>query len=398
MKTIAVIFHDSNYYSGGTRSMLDIIDSWLLDQELKIICIFPRKTGTAIDYLNNKNVKIITMFYGINLLPMHWKSNGFKLFLKIYIKWILGIVNTRFFLVRKMKQEQVDLIYTNTSTPFVGAWLKKRLKIPHVWHFREFGEEDQDFTRIGGSRKFYQTVNSYSDSIVVISEALRTKVEKYSSLPISVIYDDLSPTYINPKEVIDLQKRPLRLLIAGSLSVGKGQIQVIEAVKELNQKKCDIVLYIAGTGPQMDDLKQYVQTHNLNSKIVFLGLVEDMNTLRKQIDIGVVCSRCEAFGRITIEGMLSNMVMIGADTGGTPELIQDGLTGFLYRWNDVSDLVEKIEYIYNNPSVAKRVCKQGFEFGLKFTKGQCADNCKALIMMCIEKSKDVTYKNRVSKN
>lgn len=48
--------------------------------------------------------------------------------------------------------------------------------------------------------------------------------------------------------------------------------------------------------------------------------------MRKKIDVELVCSRSEAFGRVTIESMMSSNPVIGANTGGTKELIIEGLT------------------------------------------------------------------------
>jgi glycosyltransferase involved in cell wall biosynthesis len=391
MYTIAIIFHDGDYYSsGGTRSMIDIVDTWSLEDNLRIIAIFPTKKGSAIDYLQKRNIKVLSLTYGLNLAPVVWDFGALIRVPKRMLLWFAGIWNTKVFLSRKLKSEGIDLLYTNTSTPHVGAWLKKDLQVPHIWHFREFGEENQDFSRIWGNRQFYQTVNSHTDSIVVISEALRAKVEKYTNLPIKVIYDDVSPLYVNSKQTIDFVKRPLKLLVVGELSKGKGQIQAIQAIEILDRKGFEVVLYIAGTGPESAQLRKYVKDHALDDRVIFLGFVKDMNALRKSMQVGVVCSRCEAFGRVTIEGMLSNLVMIGADTGGTPELIQDGKTGMLYHWNNIENLAAKIEYIYHHPKDAVRISKEGFASGLAYTKGRCAEECKALIEGCI---KDGTLRN-----
>jgi glycosyltransferase involved in cell wall biosynthesis len=387
MKTIAIIFHDANYLtSGGTRSMLDIVDFWISTKEFNILAVFPAKKGPAIDYLKERNVPIFCKKYGINSTYVHLPVKAWGKYPKSIVAWFLGIFNTRFFIQRELLLAGVDLVYTNTSTPHIGAWLQKSLQIPHIWHFREFGKEDHGFVRLWGNKHFYKTVNKHTDHIIVISKALRAKVEQYTSLPISVIYDDLSQAYINPKKTKDFEHRPMTLLIAGMLSKGKGQIQAIEAVEKLVKKGLALVLYIAGTGMDEQKLQTYVQAHGLQQQVVFLGLVKDMNTLRETIDVGVVCSHCEAFGRITIEGMLSNMIMVGADTGGTPELIQEGKTGFLYRWNDSGDLAAKLEYIYNNPKDMENIRKEGYQKGLEYTKGRCAKECRDLIVTCIEEA------------
>jgi glycosyltransferase involved in cell wall biosynthesis len=379
MNTIAVIFHDADYYfSGGTRSMVDIIDSWMSDRNLRIVAIFPTKKGTAIEYLRSRGISVICSTYGLNKVLLTLDSKSLLRFTRDFFLWFWGMWETKVFLSKKLKAEGVDLLYTNTSTPPVGAWLKTKLGVPHIWHFREFGKEDQGFYRIWGTKAFYQTVNASTDAVVVISKAMGEKVGQNTKLPVTVIYDDISPHYINPKPTGNLTNRPLNLLIVGTLIKGKGQIQAIKAVERLSSRGLEVVLYIAGIGSEEYALRNYVKEHHLGSKVIFLGLVQDMNELRSKMQVGLVCSHCEAFGRITIEGMLSNMVMIGANTGSTPELVQNGMTGYLYTWNDLEDLAGKIEYVYRHPDIAEKISREGFSYGLSFTKGHCATECKAL--------------------
>jgi glycosyltransferase involved in cell wall biosynthesis len=67
-------------------------------------------------------------------------------------------------------------------------------------------------------------------------------------------------------------------------------------------------------------------------------------------DVVLMCSRWEAFGRATVEAMLAGKPVIGtANSGGTAELIQDGITGLLYKAGDHDELANKIQFLYENP-------------------------------------------------
>ena len=57
----------------------------------------------------------------------------------------------------------------------------------------------------------------------------------------------------------------------------------------------------------------------------------------------LVCSKMEALGRVTIEGMYYRNLVIGADSGATAELVKDGMTGYLYKSGNIDDLVKNIE-------------------------------------------------------
>lgn len=71
---------------------------------------------------------------------------------------------------------------------------------------------------------------------------------------------------------------------------------------------------------------------------------DDLRELRRQCDIGLTCSKKEAFGRVTVENMLAKMLVIGANTGGTLEIVEDGYNGLLYEEGNPESLAGRIEY------------------------------------------------------
>lgn len=78
-------------------------------------------------------------------------------------------------------------------------------------------------------------------------------------------------------------------------------------------------------------------------------------------DFVLVCSRAEAFGRVTAEAMLAWTPVVGARSGATPELIRDHQEGLLYEPGDHRDLARKIEYLIQHPEEARQMGKQGYK-------------------------------------
>jgi glycosyltransferase involved in cell wall biosynthesis len=76
----------------------------------------------------------------------------------------------------------------------------------------------------------------------------------------------------------------------------------------------------------------------------------------------VVCSANEPFGRVTVEGMRAGLVLIGANCGGTVELIKDGETGLLYEHGKPEDLADKIASIYHQRDMADALALNGFSY------------------------------------
>ena len=127
------------------------------------------------------------------------------------------------------------------------------------------------------------------------------------------------------------------------------------------------------TGSYYSEVNNYVKNHNLSDQVYFDGFKTKMNEYRADMDIGIVVSKSEAFGRVTVEGMLSNLAMIGADSAGTSELITDNVTGLLYKNGDIDELAEKLVYLYKDRQKLKELAINGFDFAKKFTEGNAAD-------------------------
>ena len=148
----------------------------------------------------------------------------------------------------------------------------------------------------------------------------------------------------------------------------KGQIDVAHARGLLvSQGVTGFKVYMAGRGDYAE-VKEYLQINDLADYVVFCGLVDDMLALRKKCDVEIVASRTEAFGRVTVEAMRASNPVIGSATGGTTELIQDGVTGFLYEYKDNEALAERMKRFIDRPALAYEMGQRAYEWSVdRFT-------------------------------
>jgi len=101
-------------------------------------------------------------------------------------------------------------------------------------------------------------------------------------------------------------------------------------------------------------------------------------------NIILVCSRSEAFGRVTVEGMLCSKPIIGTRSGATPELVKEGFTGLLYEPGNYQDLAEKIKYLIVHPGEARQMGTNGFEWASKqFTIEKCASQVFGILQEAV---------------
>lgn len=367
MKKVLIVFHDNDILSGATRSMVTLLEKFNQSPNLKVEAIIPKREGTLNALLTEQGVVVHRAIYGGNVYSA--TAVGLKkvfAYWRCFVKSLISYVSCIAVAV-KLKKNPPNIIYTNTSTLYFGAWLSILLRAKHIWHFREYSLEDQRAKRIFS--KIFLKLANRADSIITISKKLDAHYhEKYGFKNTVMLYDDISGEYLcDEKEFHD----GYNLLITGSLAVSKGQRFAIQAVERLNVDNA--TLYIAGKINEYGSaLQQYVSQNKINN-IVFCGLVSDMSQLRKKIDFSIVAANSEAFGRTIIEDMLAGIVVIGCNTGSIPELIQDHNTGLIYEYGNVMDLREKIEYAMTHPDEIATIRKNARAFALSFTQDSTAN-------------------------
>lgn len=385
VKKVLFIFHDTDYISGATLSMLDLIENFNKNENLSCMVLVPNKTGTAIDYLKSKKIPILyskyyQIKYNLDERPIkkicHMPKNILKL--------IVSIVNT-YRLIPLVKRNEIDVVYSNTGFVINGALIKKKLPyIKHIWHIREFGEEDHHYGIVFGRKLYYKLQNYYTDEIIYISHSLYEKYKPHIYKPrISVVYNDISPKYCQKNFRLYKSGEQMDILVAGIIQPGKGQLDAVKSIHQLVQMNVPVKLYLAGRYGDVEyvnKIKAYIHEHDLSKYIVFLGLVEDMNSLRSKVKFGIVSSVSEAFGRVTIEGMLSGMIMIGADTKGTSELIKNGENGFLYKSGDYKGLSDILVMLWKNPDKANQISETAYRYSQQFVEGNCAKTITKILL------------------
>ena len=120
----------------------------------------------------------------------------------------------------------------------------------------------------------------------------------------------------------------------GRIHPTKGVHQVVQAFSSLPD---DHTLLIAGEGPE-DYVAYCKQLGANNPKVVFLGRYDSVQ-FYQQIDVVVISSLWhEPFPRVLVEAYAFGRPVIAANTGGTPEMVQPGCTGFMYDATSVADL------------------------------------------------------------
>ena len=370
---ILVVFHDSNIKSGATASMIDLIDSWeRCHSDLVIESVFPCP-GSAASHLQKMGKKVYFCNYYSIRVPTKTKRLS-KAMANVFAKNIIASFSNIVQILRFRKQ-QYDFVYSNTSDIYFGYYLARAIKVKHIWHIREYGVKDQDRVQFDGAIGLTRKLNK-SAAIIAISKAIKEHLvfNGVNSDIVNIIYDDVGLD----REAYKYKKNDyskIKALSCGGIQENKGHLEAIKAIEKLIVQGIDAILLIAGETrvPYYNVLKEYVRQHKLENRVVFCGFINDMSQLRKECNIAIIGSYSEAFGRVTIEAMNSKMVVVGSNSGATPELIKDGETGYLFSLKDVDGIVNSILSIIKDTSKANTIVENAYRYAEQFCMGKAAN-------------------------
>lgn len=250
-----------------------------------------------------------------------------------------------------------DLIYSNSSVIGTGAMLAERLDCRHIWHIREFSWEHFHMKYFFAAKRVRELYER-SECLVAISDALKDNYQKrYPDARVRRIYDGVSGEY--PVRVNGPADRPIRFCYVGYLFPMKHQEQIIEACECLNREgMTQYEVYLVGDGRDAyrNRLQRKITKAGL-SQVRMTGYRADVNELLETMDVGLIASEYEGFGLVTVEYMLHGMPVIGRNSGGTPEIVRDRATGYLYE--DTGGLVNAMKRLMQHPEEIRRMGAAG---------------------------------------
>jgi glycosyltransferase involved in cell wall biosynthesis len=358
---ILFIASDNSESSGAFLSMTNLAYILKRDYKLKPFVILPKggKGGILLDKYGIGH-KTITSYNWV--MPMDQKKNAhFRKEKRNNIKENKKAIDT---LSKYIINENYSLVHINTTYSYVGALAAQKANVPIIWHLREFLEEDQSKT-LWDRNKGNSLINK-SDKVITISHKLYEKYEKViDPSRLMMIYNGINEDlFYKPNKEIFAHSKPIFIFVGG-FAIYKGHIEFAKACLELALRGyTDYEIWFIGTGNT--DIREQVismfEEAGLSENIKILGYKENVADYYEKADLAFTCSISEAFGRITVEAMMSGVLAIGANAAGTVDLIKDNETGLLYESGNYIDLANKIEYALNNRGKMKTIAAQGREF------------------------------------
>ncbi len=356
---ILVITQSKDIFGGANRSLLDVIMMLRDIYDHKIFVISPGE-GDFTRELKKEKIDYICVEYNqVSFVQMRDLKDPAR-----YIRAVFrDRKNKRVAkeLSKQLTDRKFEIVYINDTTNTFGYYLAKALELPYVWHFRGYHQTIAKY--LLRDRVFGHDAEGMSIAISQSMKNYMVRVRKMAPDRIKVIHNGVTNAGIQIKQPWEQSiTNGLHCVHCGHLSEAKGQTESILAIAELKRRGYEnIYLHLAGSPlvahgkSYKDTLLKMVDKYSLNSQIIFEGEVKNMGNLRQKMQIELMCSVAEPFGRVTVEGMQAGLVVIGCDTGATPEIITDNIDGMIYHRGNISELADKIEAVYNDHALGNRL-------------------------------------------
>lgn len=280
-------------------------------------------------------------------------------------------------LVNLMRDESIDIVYTNTITRISGAIAARLAGRPHVWHIREV-LKDHPLRSPFGIDATFSIVEYLSDRLITNSKSVATQFTSAPEGKVSVVYNAVdTAAFVSTKPSGRLHKElgispdcPL-VGIIGTIHRHKNHEDLVNAFAHLKREKTKAKLLIIGQPDReyKPVLLELIGKLGLGDSVVFVDFRNDMPEVFSELDIIVVASLGEPFGRTTIEAMAAGKPVVATNTGASPEIVVDGVTGLLVPVRAPDRMAAAIMKILGDPALAEKMGAEGRERVLKvFTK------------------------------
>lgn len=234
-------------------------------------------------------------------------------------------------------------------------WHHALLLLPFLKPHRDIFWVHEIFPNIPHYACVLRAIGTRVGRVVCVSHAVARSVLALGVLEssVTVIHNGLSP--------VDSMSAPadrpmLRLGIAGQIGPWKGHEDLLDALALLARDGVRVFLRIFGAGnpDYVKELKARVAELDLNDQVEWCGVMSKQSDIYRDIDVCVQPSRFdEPFGMSALEAGAFGRPVIGSARGGLPEIIEQGVTGFIVEAQHPNQLAKAIRAFVGRPDLIK---------------------------------------------
>jgi glycosyltransferase involved in cell wall biosynthesis len=173
------------------------------------------------------------------------------------------------------------------------------------------------------------------------------------------------------------------MAMVAAFQIRKDYSNYLKVAISLCEKDPAMTFLLIGEGEDMAAIKAQTPATLLDKQIIFTGMRQDIESILQFVDIGVLMTNSEnhseGISNTIVEYMASRKPVIATRGGGTNELVQDGINGFLVDGGNTEQVIEKILALRADPAMAARMGEKGQDWiARNFEIGRMTDEYIAL--------------------
>jgi L-malate glycosyltransferase len=280
-------------------------------------------------------------------------------------------------LVDVVKYEKLDLLHVHYAIPHASAAYMARqilrsegINIPYITTLH-----GTDITLLGKDESFEPVITfaiNESDAVTAVSESLRQDTLKHfkvnreiKAIPNFICIEEYN---VPVNEQLKRSFAPGGEKILTHISNFRSVKRVDDVVKvfELVRKKLPSKLLLVGDGPERSHVEKLCRESGISSDVIILGKMKQTIDILRLSDLFLLTSETESFGLAALEALAAGVPVVSTNTGGIPEVNQDGFSGYLSNVGDVSKMANDAVTILGDQNIHEQFRKNALEVASRF--------------------------------
>lgn len=267
-----------------------------------------------------------------------------------------------------LRHHASSVICTSGYKPdLIGLWAARRVGIPavaiaHGWTAATWKVRLNELLDRWLMRRF--------DCVVSVSQAQARRVqlagvrpERMVTIPNAVELDGQIIPSARNRALLEsfFADRPQTIVVAaGRLSPEKGFDLFVDTAHAMREHG-DVGFLLFGDGPLREALTRQIEMRNLQHCCILAGFRSDLHRLLPYADVLVLSSHTEGLPVIVLESLAAGVPVVATAVGGVPEVIEDGIQGFLVNPGDVGMLTQRLRQLIVDSELRRRMGVAGRE-------------------------------------
>lgn len=290
-----------------------------------------------------ENIRIHRLPIGKNAANIHYQTKG-ELIRYAKVAWKFALKLT--------KESHYDLSHSFFSVPCgaLSYGLKIRRGLPYIVSLRGAdvpGYSERFKSLYGILRPIIKTIWKNASFVIANSQGLRElALESKPKNTIGVIPNGVNVELFRPAER-QIQAEKFEILCVSRITPRKGIRFLIKALEKFIVENPYVHLTIIGDGNEKESLENLVRGLGLGHSVTFRGLVPHKQLPEEyaKADVFVLPSLNEGMSNTMLEAIASGLPIIATQTGGSDELVKNGVNGLIVKMQDSDDLAQKLSML-----------------------------------------------------